>query len=81
MPADDDVRLHEHERVLPSGPALSKEHPEDAVSAGQLRTLAFSPYNRELLLESDVLDHQVDAAPDRGAERAKEGREDATHGA
>jgi len=78
-PADDGFRLNQDQRVLPPIPALHEPHPEEPIGRRERRLLYPAPQDRDLLAKCEILQGQVAAVPESGAEGRDEGLEDVEH--
>jgi hypothetical protein len=67
VPADNGLRLNEHQCPLPANPQLRQHYPEQFVSSTKWWPRMLSFENAELLSKSQILEEQV-------AARAKQSR-------
>jgi len=54
MPADDSLRIDEHERLLPSTPETAGEYPEDFVNRSHPGSGMLALQHGQLLSESEI---------------------------
>jgi hypothetical protein len=80
MPADDGLRLHEHEGVRPPRPRAREHDPERAVDGAQPRSWRGATKNGELLPQSEVLRDEARAGPKGGHEGRGDRGEQSYHG-
>jgi hypothetical protein len=59
MPADDGVRLDDHEGLLPAVPRPTQRHPKQTLFALQSRKASHSRQHGDLLAKGDVFERQV----------------------
>lgn len=63
VPSDNDFRLDENQRVLPSSPESPQNHPEQSVRSSKSRVWTLPLQNGELLSKCQVFQEQVAARP------------------
>jgi len=80
MPADHGVWLDDDQHVRPAGPEPGQDEPESTVDRVQARASSSALEVGQLLAEGEVLQKQVLAGLEGGAQRAKESQEEAKHG-
>lgn len=68
MPANDGVWLDDGNVLTPVGPEAGEGGPEEAVCGGELRTGPVPGEDLDLMSESDVLEGEISAVSDRGAQ-------------
>jgi hypothetical protein len=72
MPADDGVRLHDDEHILPASPSLPQDGPEQPIQ-GAKGWLGSSPFeDRHLLAKCQHFESHVRATAEENADRGKE---------
>jgi hypothetical protein len=59
MPADDSLRIDEHERLLPSTPETTGEYPEDFVNRPHPGSGMLALQHGQLLPESEIFQEQA----------------------
>ena len=59
MPADDRLRMDEHERLLPSAPETTGEYPEDFVNRSHPGSGMLALQHPQLLPESEIFQEQA----------------------
>ena len=59
MPADDRLRIDEHERLLPSTPETTGEYPEDFVNSSNPGSGMLALQHGQLLPESETFKEQA----------------------
>jgi len=59
MPADDRLRMDEHERLLPSAPKTTGEYPEDFVNRSHPESGMLALQHGQLLPESKIFQEQA----------------------
>jgi hypothetical protein len=59
MPADDSLRIDEHERLLPSTPETTGEYPEDFVNRSNPGSGMLALQHGELLPERQIFQKQA----------------------
>ena len=79
LPADDGGGPHDGERVAPAGPELREAGPEGAVEGGEPRPGPPPGEDRELLAQGEVLQNEVGALAEHGADRGREGGQQGGH--
>ncbi len=81
MPANDGLRLDDHERSFPTIPSPAQESPEGAIEVGQRRPPVRSGQeDRELLAQSQVLEGQLAPGSESGYGGSEEHSKKAKHG-
>src|ERR1019366_4088665 len=61
MPANDCLRLHENQRLLPFGPEARQSRPEQPIRRGKARPRASLLQNGKLLPKGQILQEQIAA--------------------
>jgi hypothetical protein len=72
VPLDHCLGFHEDKHVGPSRPQPSQRHPEQSIGTSHAATPTTAGEDRELLPESQVLDHEISSRVERGADGAEE---------
>ena len=80
MPADNRIGLHNDDRLGPSGPEATQHHPERPVRRPDQRP-ALLQERGKLLPKGEVLENEVAARTEGGAEGRNQRGEEAKHGA
>ena len=80
VPPDDGLRLDDEKDIGPATPEASQGDPEDTVGGTEAGPL-LPRHSCELLPKGKVLEQQLAARTERGAERREQCREEAKHGA
>src|SRR5882762_1933729 len=72
MPSHNSIRAHDDESLFPSGPELSRQHPENPVEYCQPRSGTSSLQCRELLTKGEVFEQQRATSPKKAKNYAYE---------
>ena len=59
MPADDSLRIYEHERLLPGTPETTGQYPEDSVKRPHPGSGMLALQHGQLLPESEIFQEQA----------------------
>ena len=70
MPANDRLRIDEHERLLPSTPETTGEYPEDFVNRSHPGS-GIALQHRQLLPESEIFQEQASMRSKAAGEQAQ----------
>jgi hypothetical protein len=71
MPANDRLRIDEHERLLPSIPETTDEYPEDFVNRSHPGSGVLALQHRQLLPESEIFQEQASLRSKAAGEQAQ----------
>ena len=71
MPADDSLRIDEHERLLPSTPETAGEYPEDFVNRSHPDSGMLALQHGQLLPESEIFQEQASMRSKAAGEQAQ----------
>src|ERR1700756_4938141 len=71
MPANDRLRVHEHERLLPGTPETTGEYPEDFVNRSHRGSGMLALQHRQLLPESEIFQEQASMRSKAAGEQAQ----------
>jgi hypothetical protein len=71
MPANDRLRVHEHERLLPGTPETTGEYPEDFVNRSHRGSGTLALQHRQLLSESEIFQEQASMRSKAAGEQAQ----------
>jgi hypothetical protein len=71
MPANDRLRIDEHERLLPSTPETTDEYPKDLVNRSHPGSGMLALQPRQLLPESEIFQEQASMRSKAAGELAK----------
>jgi hypothetical protein len=69
MPADDGLRLHDHERLDPPRPDARERDPEGAIDGNEKRSLPLPAQNGKLLSQGEILGDEARPRSEGRAER------------
>ena len=79
MPANDRLRVHEHERLLPGTPETTGEYPEDFVNRSHRGSGMLALQHSQLLPESEIFQEQASMRSKAAGEQAQPKSDVATH--
>jgi len=79
VPANDGRGPHDGERVAPAGPKLCEADPEGAVEGAESPPGPPPGKDRELLAQGEVLQNEVGAGTEQGADGGREGAQQGEH--
>src|SRR5438105_11534584 len=71
MPANDRLRIHEHERLLPGTPETTGEYPEDFVNRSHPGSGMLALQHSQLLPESEIFQEQASMRSKAAGEQAQ----------
>ena len=71
MPADDGLRLHDHQRTRPFRPPTPEAQPEEAITKAQPGSRILTLEDADLLPEGDELQSEVMSRAEEGTEPRK----------
>src|SRR5712692_11095699 len=80
MPADDGLWPNQAQGIAPARPALRKPDPEDAGDSSELRPLGAVAQEGQLLPKREILERQMAARFQGGADRAQQSEQGGPHG-